>query len=247
MLLLTRESIQSCAEAWKDADVELPQFDYKQVAENTRVRPEWVHFGAGNIFRGFVANAHQKLLELGKADTGIIAATSSDYELIDKIYKPHDHLTLLVLMNASGEFTKKVISSITEAIMANKNRAEDYCRLVEIFENPSLQMASFTITEKGYTLTGPDGMYLDIVKKDMEQGPEQPSHSMSVIASLAYRRYLKGQYPMTFVSMDNCSHNGDMLKNSVITIAKAWAAKGIVEEGFVAYLEDESHITFPCR
>lgn len=245
MLLLTRESIQSCAEAWKDADVELPQFDYEQVAENTRVRPEWVHFGAGNIFRGFVANAHQKLLELGKADTGIIAATSSDYELIDKIYKPHDHLTLLVLMNADGKLTKKVISSITEAIMANKNRTQDYCRLVEIFENPSLQMASFTITEKGYTLTDSNGMYLDIVKNDMEQGPEQPSHSMSVIASLACRRYLKGQYPMTFVSMDNCSHNGDMLKNSVTTIAKAWAAKGFVEEGFVAYLEDESRITFP--
>lgn len=116
MLLLTRESIQSCAEAWKDADVELPQFDYEQVAENTRVRPEWVHFGAGNIFRGFVANAHQKLLELGKADTGIIAATSSDYELIDKIYKPHDHLTLLVLMNASGEFTKRSLAALPKLL-----------------------------------------------------------------------------------------------------------------------------------
>ncbi|MNO27853.1 Polyol:NADP oxidoreductase [compost metagenome] len=245
MLLLTRESIQSSKEEWKSAGVELPQFDYEQVAKNTFVKPEWIHFGAGNIFRGFVANAHQKLLELGKADTGIIAATSFDYELIDKVYKPHDNLTLLVLMNARGEFTKRVISSITEAIVANKNRAQDHRRLVEVFENPSLQMASFTITEKGYALTDPNGMYLDIVKSDMEQGPEQPVHSMSVVASLAYKRYLKGQYPMTFVSMDNCSHNGDMLKNSIITIAKAWAEKGHVDQGFVAYLEDESRITFP--
>lgn len=68
---------------------------------------------------------------------------------------------------------------------------------------------------------------------------------MSIVCSFAYRRYLKGQHPMTFVSMDNCSHNGDKLKNGMVTIAKEWAAKGHVEEGFVAYLEDEQKITFP--
>lgn len=50
---------------------------------------------------------------------------------------------------------------------------------------------------------------------------------------------------MTFVSMDNCSHNGDKLKNGVVTIAKEWAGKGLVEEGFVTYLEDERLIAFP--
>jgi len=244
MLRLTRESLSDTA-AWEAAGVELPKFDYEQVAKNTMKNPEWIHFGAGNIFRGFVANAHQKLLDSGKADTGIIAAETFDFEMIDKVYKPYDNLTLLVLMNARGDFQKKVVNSIVEGIAADKNREGDYSRLTEVFENPSLQMASFTITEKGYSLTGPNGEYLGIVAKDIESGPEQPIHVMSIVASFAYRRYLKGQYPMTFVSMDNCSHNGDKLKNGVVTIAKEWAKKALVEDGFVAYLEDESKITFP--
>ncbi|UQZ35400.1 mannitol dehydrogenase family protein [Paenibacillus sp. PK3_47] len=245
MLRLTRDSIREEQEAWTAAGVELPQFNLEQVAKNTELRPEWIHFGAGNIFRGFVANAHQKLLDNGRADTGIIAAETFDFEMIDKVYKPYDNLTLLVLMNAKGGFQKKIISSITEGIAADKNREEDDRRLKEIFENPSLQMASFTITEKGYSLTGPDGQYLGIVKKDIEGGPEQPLHAMSIVSSLAYKRYLKGAYPMTFVSMDNCSHNGDKLKNGMVTIAKEWAAKGLVEDGFVSYLENEQLITFP--
>jgi len=245
MLHLTRSSIQGEKAAWKAAGVELPQFDYEQIANNTQLKPEWIHFGAGNIFRGFVANAHQKLLDGRKSDTGIIAVETFDFEMIDKVYKPYDNLTLLVLMNARGDFQKRVVSSIVEGIAADKNREAEYRRLIEVFENPSLQMASFTITEKGYSLTDPHDKYLGIVEKDIVSGPEHPVHVMSIVASLAYRRYLKGQYPMTFVSMDNCSHNGDKLKNGVVSIAKEWAQRGLVIEDFVRYLEDERVITFP--
>lgn len=245
MLRLSRSSISGEQAAWEAAEVVLPQFDFGAVAQNTKVNPEWIHFGAGNIFRGFVANAHQKLLDSGKADTGIIAAETFDFEMIDKVYKPYDNLTLLVLMNARGGFHKKIVGSIVEGITADQNREADYSRLTEVFENPSLQMASFTITEKGYALTAPNSQYLAIVEKDITSGPEHPVHAMSIVASLAYRRYLKGKYPMTFVSMDNCSHNGDKLKNSILTIAKAWAQHGLVENGFVDYLEDESKIAFP--
>jgi fructuronate reductase len=244
VLRLNKESLHN-ESAWKEAGVELPRFDLAKVTENTRKRPEWIHFGAGNIFRGFVAHAHQKLLDSGKADTGIVAAETFDFEMIDKVYKPYDNLTLLVLMNANGSFEKKIIASIVESMTADKSRSEEYSRLTEIFENPSLQMASFTITEKGYSLTGPDGKYLAVVEKDIGNGPDQPVHAMSVMASLAYRRYLKGGYPMTFVSMDNCSHNGDKLKSGIVTVAKEWASKGFVEAGFITYLQDESKISFP--
>lgn len=244
MLKLSREQLADQA-AWQAAGVELPQFDYAQIAKNTTERPQWVHFGAGNIFRAFVAHAHQKLLDSGKTDTGIIAAETFDFEMIDKVYRPFDNLTLLVLMNAAGDFQKKVLASVVESLAAEKSREADYQRLTAIFENPSLQMASFTITEKGYSLTGPGGTYLGIVEKDLAEGPVAPLHAMSIVASLAYRRYKKGAYPMTFVSMDNCSHNGDKLKLGMVTVAKEWANRGLVEQGFVDYLEDEKLIAFP--
>lgn len=242
---LNKASIVNEQAAWEAAGVHLPSFDLEAVAAKTKEQPEWVHFGAGNIFRGFVANAHQKLLDNKKAETGIIAAESFDFEMIDKVYKPYDNLTLLVLMNANGDFNKKVVSSIVEAVTTDPSRTEDVNRLVSIFEKPSLQMVSFTITEKGYALTGPSGQQLPIVDKDVENGPANPVHVMSIVTALAYRRYLKGQYPVTFVSMDNCSHNGDKLKQAVVSIARQWAAKGFVEEGYIAYLENESKVTFP--
>ena len=243
-MVLSKGAIKN-REAWEAVDVKLPEFDIDEVSKNTKERPRWVHFGAGNIFRGFIAKAHQILLDNKKVDTGIVAVESFDFEIIDKVYKPYDNLTLLVLMNANGDFDKTVIGSITEAITADKNRTEDYNRLVEIFESPSLQMASFTITEKGYSLTDAAGEYIGVVQKDIENGPQNPLHTMSLVTALAYRRYQKGQYPMTFVSMDNCSNNGDRIKEAVLTIAKEWLERGFVDEGFIDYLQDEEKITYP--
>ena len=244
MLELNRKSLDR-KEAWSKIGVDLPEFDIDAIQKNTIERPTWVHFGAGNIFRGFVANAYQKVLNKGLADTGIVAVDSFDFEVIDKVYTPFDNLTMLVLMKATGEFDKTVVGSIVESITTDRTRQEDYIRLTQIFENPSLQMASFTITEKGYAIKTSDDEYLGIIKKDLENGVEHPMHTMSIITSLAYKRFKKGEFPLTFVSMDNCSHNGDKVKAAVHTIADEWFKRGYVEQAFIDYIKDESKIAFP--
>ena len=40
--------------AWKQAGVKLPEFDIDKMRAATEESPVWVHFGAGNIFRGFI-------------------------------------------------------------------------------------------------------------------------------------------------------------------------------------------------
>lgn len=244
MLELKRMALEE-KEAWQKIDVALPKFDIDAIQKNTKERPEWVHFGAGNIFRGFVAHAYQKVLNKGLADTGIIAAESFDFEIIDKVYKPFDDLTMLVLMKANGEFEKTVIGSVADSLTTDQGKPENFARLTEVFEKESLQMVSFTITEKGYAVTASNGDYLDIIKQDFENGAEQPVHTMSIVTALAYKRFKKGGYPLTFVSMDNCSHNGDKVKEAVHTIAEEWQKRGHVEQGFVDYIKDESKITFP--
>jgi fructuronate reductase len=244
-MLLNKATIKSNRADWEAMGIELPRFNIDEMTANTREKPQWVHFGAGNIFRGFIANAYQKLLDNKKVNTGIVAVESYDYEIIDRIYKPYDNLTLLVLMNPDGNFRKTIIGSIAEGITADRNRPQDYKRLIEIFENPSLKIASFTITEKGYSLNDASGNYLQIVQRDIENGPGNPLHTISLVTALAYARYKKGQYPMTLVSMDNCSNNGDRLKESVMTIAEEWLKRGFVDEGFVVYLADENKITYP--
>lgn len=232
-------------EFWENAGVKLPEFSIETMRANTRENPVWVHFGAGNIFRAFIARLQQRLLNEGKADRGIIAVDTFDYDILDKIYAPYDNLTMLVLMNADGRLDKEIVASISEGLKGDSSDGTDYSRLKEIFRKPSLQMISFTITEKGYALKNLDGAYFPVVAQDIQNGPGQPRHAMSVVAALLYERFKAGALPLAVVSMDNCSHNGEKLQSSVLAVAKEWQKAGLVEAEFVAYLEDETKVAFP--
>ena len=240
-LILNKQTIKNI-DAWNQAGIELPKFDYEQMAAATLENPTWIHFGSGNIFRGFIAVLQQTLLNTGKVNTGIIAAEGYDYEIIDKIYTPHDNLSLLVIMNPDGSLEKKIVGSVSESLAADVSREKDWARLKEIFTKPSLQIASFTITEKGYALKNISDEYLPFVKADIAAGPASPKGVMAKVASLAYTRYKNGELPIAFVSMDNCSRNGAKLQSSVVTIAEKWVENGLVEEGFLSYLNNHGKV-----
>ena len=143
------------AAEWEAKGYQLPKFDIKALREKTAKEPTWVHFGGGNIFRAFPAAILNDALNTGKYDRGVIVAETFDFEVIDKAYAPYNNLSLLVSLQSTGTIEKKVIASVTEAPKADP-QFEDWNRLVEIFKNPSLQMISFTITEKGYSYNDAD-------------------------------------------------------------------------------------------
>lgn len=232
-------------EAFAKAGIKLPSFDWEKMVAETEKTPVWVHFGAGNIFRGFVAVLQQRLLEAGLETSGILAADTFDFDIIDKIYTPYDNMTMMVSLKPDGTLDREVIASIAKGLKADIKNPEDFGALTAAFENPSLQMASFTITEKGYALTDFVGELLPVVKKDMEEGPERATHAMSVVTALLLKRFQAGAYPLALVSMDNCSHNGEKLKSSVLAIAKAWVEKGYADKEFAAWAEDEAQVSFP--
>lgn len=219
---------------WAKKGYELPKFDVEAVCKKTHDEPTWLHFGAGNIFRAFPAAILQNVLDEGAYDRGVIVAEGFDYEIIDKAYRPYGDLSLLVVLKSDGSIEKKVVASVTESLKADPQFGDDWARLEEIFKNPSLQMVSFTITEKGYS----------IAPADLERGME-PVLIMGKVTALLYKRYLAGSLPLTLQSMDNCSHNGDKVKAAAIAYAEAWVKAGLVEQGFLDYLKDESKVSFP--
>ena len=230
---------------WAEKGYHLPAYDVQKVAAETVKNPVWIHFGAGNIFRAFQANLAQEMLENGDMTSGITVCEGFDYEIIEKQYRPHDNLSVLVTLKSTGDVEKTVVGSIGESTILDSENTAEFKRLQEIFASDTLQMATFTVTEKGYSLVNGRGEQLPAVTDDFTKGPEKPQSYIGKVASLLYSRFKAGQKPIAMVSTDNCSHNGEKLYNAVMAYAKAWTENGLADQGFVDYLNDESKVSFP--
>ncbi len=241
MLYLNNNALSDRA-AFEAAGISVPQYDRAAMIAKTKAEPTWVHFGVGNLFRAFPAKVANKLLNEGKLDRGVIAAEGFDFDIIDRIYAPHDDLSLSVTLLADGGVEKEVIASVAESVKAD---GDGLLRLAEIFCAPSLQMVSFTITEKGYAIRTPDGSVAPAIEADMNGCPDCAKTFLARLTALIYKRFLAGALPLALVSMDNCSHNGDKLKAAVTAIADAWVLNGKLPAAFSDYLNDEAKITFP--
>ena len=231
--------------AWEAAGYALPSYDREAMITRTKESPCWVHFGAGNIFRAFLANTAQELLNNGTFDRGVIVAEGFDTEIIRDMYQPHDNLSILVTLKADGSVEKTVVGSIAESLAADTADSPDFARLKEIFTKDSLQMATFTITEKGYSLKNGAGELLPSVAADFAAGPSSVTSYMGKVASLLYERFLAGEKPVAMVSTDNCSHNGEKLSLALTAYASAWEENKLVQPGFLSYLQNPEKVSFP--
>ncbi len=243
-MILSKSGLENKSK-WEAAGYALPKFDREAVAAATRENPFWIHFGAGNIFRAFQANVMQNLLNDGSFDRGLVVAEGFDYEIVQKMNRPHDDYTILVTLKADGNIEKTVVGSVVESCILDSEDTAEYNRLKEIFTKQSLQMASFTITEKGYSLVNGKGELLPAVEADFVAGPEKPQSYIGKVASLLYTRYRNGAAPIAMVSMDNCSHNGDKLYAAVNAFAEKWTENGTAEAGFSGYINDKNKVSFP--
>ncbi|EFW38876.1 mannitol dehydrogenase family protein [Treponema phagedenis] len=218
-----------------------PEYDVQKLREDSIRDPHWLAFGAGNIFRGYIARLNQDLLNKKIATRGISVVESFDEEIIDKVYTEYDNLALSVTLNKDGDFHTNLLANLAEGLKLS----QDIDRVQQIVKNKNLQIMSFTITEKGYNIYAPNGEVLDIIKEDINGKPENAKHLMSIVTYLLYLRFKENKGPITLLSLDNCSHNGDKLKTPILSIAKAWYKNNKVEEAFVRYLEDDTCVSFP--
>jgi len=204
---------------------ELPQFDIDAMYKRTEAAPTWLHMGAGNIFRIFVGGLQQDLLEAGLTDTGIIVWEGYDDEIISKAFEPYDNLTLGVTLNTDGSIDKRVIASMPIAF------AGDHQRLYEIISKPSMQIISFTITEKGYAVN-PDAIC---------DGPKSAITTLEHAAAGLYARFLAKSQPLALVTMDNFAENGTKLADAIAAIADKWSSQGSVPADFVDYVKAQAY------
>lgn len=234
---LTQAYVQANREALEEKGYKIYHYSRDAVKKATLTAPIWIHFGAGNIFRGFPAVLQENLLEQGLADKGIIVCEAYDTDIIDKAYIPFDDLSIDVTLKGNGAVEKRVVGSVVKSIKVEGTENSSWEELVSYFIAPSLQMVSFTITEKGYRVSD--------TEPDFETCPALSRSLMGQITYLCYLRYQNGGAPLALVSMDNCAKNGEKLYHAIKAYASKWIQKGEMTEGFMNYLEDANKLTFP--
>ncbi|MCL2203537.1 MAG: mannitol dehydrogenase family protein [Defluviitaleaceae bacterium] len=186
---------------------------------------KWLHLGAGNIFRVFIAALAQDLLDAGLGDSGLVACECFDEELIPTVFAPYNNETLGVTLHTDGRIEKRRIASITDAFGRDK---EKLCRVAAA---PGLQIISLTITEKGYA----------VHPAALSPGPEEAATTLECLTAALLARFEAGAPPLALVTMDNFAANGDVLKAALATIAGAWTDAGNVPEAFCAYLSAQAY------
>lgn len=229
---------KSLRSEWERAGYSLPQYDIEKMRKATKDGCRWLHFGSGNIFRAYHAALMDELLNRGLEKTGIVAAAGFDHEVIDKAYRPVDNLSVVVTLKEDATVSKRIIGSVAEALKCGGRREGDWERLRSVFISPKLQMVTFAITEKGYALS-PD------VRNDILNGPSGCTATLGSAASLLYERFKAGACPLALVSTDNCSKNGEKLRNAVLYAAKVWKDMKLAPREFVSYVSDQERVSFP--
>lgn len=77
-------------------------------------------------------------------------------------------------MKATGELLKEVVGSVAMGIRADSSDSEQWHLLKDTFCSPSLQMVSFTITEKWYGLPDISGNLLSSVEQESKKWSFRP-------------------------------------------------------------------------
>src|SRR4051794_15088135 len=208
--------------------VHLPGFD------PAAVKAGIVHLGLGGFHRAHMARYTHNLMER-RPDAlgwGIIGAglMPADRRMQESL-RPQDNLYTLVERDAVGE-TILVIASLADVIFAGDSSAT----LLDAIDRPEIRIVSLTVTEHGYCLNrstkqlDPDHA---LIRADLAH-PERPSSAIGIIVEALRRRREFGVAPFMALSCDNIQHNGNVLREAVLALARlrdpalaAWIADSV--------------------
>nr|WP_242590545.1 mannitol dehydrogenase family protein [Enterococcus sp. MSG2901] len=229
----------------KQVGIAIPTYDVAEVKKKGKKSPVWLHFGGGNLYRGFHAEIAQRLADTKELTAGIVVCETFDKQVIDKAYKPFHSDVIEVIMHDDGILDKKLLAATADAFFCHPSEKESFTQVVRYFENPALQFTTFTITEKGYHLKDAAGKFFPVVEADIQNGLKAPQHTISIVTALLHKRFLAGELPIAMISTDNFSQNGKRFQKSVLTIAQGWRERGFVSQAFIEYLTDSEKVAFP--
>ncbi|WP_224815523.1 mannitol dehydrogenase family protein [Hasllibacter sp. MH4015] len=192
--------------------------------DTPRYRPEdlsagIVHIGLGNFHRAHQAWYLHRLMQQGKAlDWAIIGAgvRSYDAKMRDKL-AAQDYLTTLIELSP-GRTGVEVIGPMIDYLPIEEGNAALIAQMAE----PAIRIVSLTVTEGGY-YTDPVTGAFDADHPDIRHdvgSPHAPATVYGAIVEALRQRRAAGHGAFTVQSCDNLQGNGDILRQTVLGLAR---------------------------
>ncbi|MEO9825812.1 MAG: mannitol dehydrogenase family protein [Paracoccaceae bacterium] len=208
MVALSNSALSELPEA-----IERPRYD------RAALTPGIVHIGLGNFHRGHQAWYLHRLMQQGLAhDWAIVGAgVRAGDEAQRKRLAAQDYLTTLIELDPAGQ-SAEVIGSMIDFVPVQEGNGA----LIAQMSDPAIRIVALTVTEGGY--------YIDPVTKEFDAEHEDIRHDAAhpdaprtafgaMIAALKARRDA-GTGPFTGQSCDNLQGNGEILRQTVVSLAR---------------------------
>jgi mannitol 2-dehydrogenase len=208
-----------------------PRYDIRTIT------PGIVHIGLGGFHRSHFARYTHDLMDIdpGARTWGIAGAglRESDKALLSAL-ECQDGLYILVERDAAGE-TRTLIGSIVRTIDASASTAA----LLATIARAETKIVSITVSEAGYHIdpaTKRLALESAAIAHDIAN-PLSPRTMPGVLVAAFRQRRDAGRPAFTALSCDNIQHNGRILRDAVLTLAKQH------DDGLAAWIAE--HARFP--
>lgn len=195
----------------------LPGDVIRPAYDRAAVQPGVVHLGIGAFHRAHQAAVFDAALASGDLRWGVTGVSLRSPGVRDQMV-PQDGLYTLLVRSGEGS-QAQVIGSVLDVLVA----PEDPQRVVQAIASPDTHLVTLTVTEKGYKLNRATGGLLTEdpdVAHDLASLDAPRTAPGLIVAGLRLRR-AEGTAPPTILSCDNLPHNGALLRDAVIAMARA--------------------------
>lgn len=191
-----------------------------------------VHFGPGNFHRAHQAWYTHLANQQNDTEWRIIGVSLRSSTARDQL-APQDFSYTLVI-NGDGAPDYQRISVHDEILLA----PESPDAVLDLIADPNTEIITLTVTEKGYHINGASGR-LNTENPDIaaELAGGEPATAIGFLALGLQRRQQNGAAPLTIISCDNLSSNGETLQRIVREFDNQ------ADLGLAPYLD--SSVTFP--
>ena len=215
----------------------LPASIGRPAYDRAKVTAGIAHLSVGNFHRAHQAVYMDKALALpGHEGWGILGIGLMDVEserAKAAALKGQGGLYSLVAYPPEGTPEVSVVGSIVDYLHAPADPEAVLARLAD----PAIRIVTLTVTEGGYNIDENGRFKLDdpAVARDLAGG--LPATSFGILTEALRRRRDAGTPPFTVLSCDNLRHNGGVVKNALLSFARA---KDPALAGWI-----EGAVTFP--